>query len=163
MTIHGFKELQGLKYYLFHPTLSRSQISTRKILAMWSNGLCPDTSSTEHGTSWGSPLTVNIRQRKFFLKLCWNANPLRFPFIGLSLTSGATQYRSNPFLIWQCFRYSVIATGPFCVFSLSIWIFPVFLVVCHVTGLHDLCTLLWMHSSCQHILQSLVLKISAKF
>ena len=63
MTIHGFNEFQGLKWTL-NITCSnllplRDQMLTTKIPGMWSNGLCPNTSNTEHITSYGSPLIVS--------------------------------------------------------------------------------------------------------
>lgn len=80
------------------------------------------------------------------------ASPLEPPSIGLKSIPHMTvlQVFGNSYWPLLCLLF----------INLNI---PRVLVVCHVTGLHDLCTLLWMHSSCRYILQSLVLKINAMF
>lgn len=79
------------------------------------------------------------------------ASPLEPPSIGLIHSSyDSAQVFGNSYWPLLCLLF----------INLNI---PRVLVFCRVTGLHDLCTLLWMHSSCQYILQSLVLKINAMF
>lgn len=150
-----------LKYYLFHP------ISIQK-----PNSHCKNSSYvvkwplSRHLQFWThyflSPLTIN-KGTGSSLNYAEMMCPTFFCLLVLVVTSGTTQDSSNPFLIWQCFRYWkwLLAICVSSVFRFEY--FPFFWWFVMWQGSHDPFILLWTHSSCQYVLLKLVLKINAIF